>query len=97
MIRMESSEKLQALLEEFGPNAGLVEELLYSATSEVVWVQEEPQNMGAWTFLQPRFTEQLRPNQRLSYVGRPASAATSTGSLKVHNADQEALVKKALG
>ncbi|MBM2840350.1 MAG: 2-oxoglutarate dehydrogenase, subunit, partial [Bacteroidetes bacterium] len=69
----------------------------YSATSDVVWVQEEPQNMGAWTFLQPRLTEQLRPNQRLSYVGRPASAATATGSLKVHNAEQEALVKETLG
>ncbi len=69
----------------------------YSMTKDVACVQEEPRNMGAWTFLQPRLTEQLQPGQKLSYIGRLASASTATGSLKVHNAEQDAIVKKALG
>ncbi len=68
----------------------------YAGAKEIVWCQEEPKNMGAWTFVQPYVMELMGEGQRLSYVGRPASAATATGSLRVHNAEQEALVKQAL-
>jgi 2-oxoglutarate dehydrogenase E1 component len=68
----------------------------YSSAKEIIWTQEEPKNMGAWSFVQPHFSELLRGGQVLQYVGRKASAATATGSLKVHQAEQDALVKEAL-
>ena len=68
----------------------------YPAAREVVWAQEEPQNMGAWWHMAPRLQDQLRPGQTLRYAGRPASASTATGSLKAHTAQQEQLVRDAL-
>jgi 2-oxoglutarate dehydrogenase E1 component len=68
----------------------------YRSAREIVWCQEEPKNMGAWSFIQPLLLALLRGERPLTYVGRPASAATATGSLRVHNAEQEALVKQAL-
>lgn len=68
----------------------------YAGAKEVVWCQEEPKNMGAWGFVQPLLTELMEGGRSLSYIGRPASAATATGSLRVHNAEQEALVKEAM-
>jgi 2-oxoglutarate dehydrogenase E1 component len=65
--------------------------------AEIVWAQEEPHNMGAWSHVAPRLQEQLRAGQSLSYAGRPASASTATGSLKEHTAQQEALVRQAIG
>jgi len=68
----------------------------YKKTATVAWLQEEPKNMGAWTFLQSRLTDQLLPGQKLVYVGRKASASTATGSLKVHTAEQDEIVRTAL-
>jgi 2-oxoglutarate dehydrogenase complex dehydrogenase (E1) component-like enzyme len=68
----------------------------YSHAKEIVWTQEEPKNMGGWSFVQPCLNELLKDGQRLTYAGRKASAATATGSLKVHQAEQDALVKAAL-
>jgi 2-oxoglutarate dehydrogenase E1 component len=68
----------------------------YATTGTFAWLQEEPMNMGAWTFLQPRLTGQLLPGQNLVYVGRKASASTATGSLRVHTAEQEEILKNAL-
>ncbi len=66
----------------------------YEAAREWVWVQEESQNMGAWSFMEPR----LRAMDRaLSYVGRDAGASSATGSLKVHQREQNELVEAALG
>jgi 2-oxoglutarate decarboxylase len=67
----------------------------YSSAHDVVWLQEEPQNMGAWNFLQPRLCEDILPEQKLHYAGRPASASTATGSLKRHNEEQEKLLTEA--
>ncbi|HYL36890.1 MAG TPA: multifunctional oxoglutarate decarboxylase/oxoglutarate dehydrogenase thiamine pyrophosphate-binding subunit/dihydrolipoyllysine-residue succinyltransferase subunit [Bryobacteraceae bacterium] len=66
----------------------------YPETSDIVWVQEEPRNMGAWRFVQ----EQLQPildesNRTLRYVGRLASASPSTGSLKRHQQEQAELIQ----
>jgi 2-oxoglutarate dehydrogenase E1 component len=68
----------------------------YYNAKQIIWAQEEPKNMGAWTFVQSYFTELMQNGQRLIYAGRKASAATATGSLKVHQAEQDALVKAAL-
>jgi multifunctional 2-oxoglutarate metabolism enzyme len=59
---------------------------------EVGWVQEEPRNMGAWSYVQPHLAALgCRP----FYAGRPAAASPATGSMAMHAAEQEALVRKA--
>ena len=68
----------------------------YSNTTEIVWVQEEPQNMGAWYFVKDRVASEMKAGQTLRYVGRPESASAATGSLKVHLKEQAALIKAAL-
>lgn len=62
---------------------------------DIVWVQEEPKNMGAWYFVKTRFKYALQKGQELRYIGRNASAAPATGSAKLHNAEQEKLVNDA--
>ncbi|MFV0337197.1 MAG: 2-oxoglutarate dehydrogenase E1 component [Chthoniobacterales bacterium] len=62
-------------------------------SAEIVWCQEEPQNMGAWSFLQPYLARIF--NREIIYAGRPASASTAAGSLRVHNEQQEALLTAA--
>ena len=64
---------------------------------DVIWVQEEPRNMGAWTFMAPRLASLLRKGQTLNYVGRPEAASPATGSHKQHSQEQEKLVEEALG
>ncbi|MDZ7771795.1 MAG: multifunctional oxoglutarate decarboxylase/oxoglutarate dehydrogenase thiamine pyrophosphate-binding subunit/dihydrolipoyllysine-residue succinyltransferase subunit [Balneolaceae bacterium] len=68
----------------------------YSGVSDVVWCQEEPKNMGAWTFLFPRLQARLAEGQELRYVGRKASASPAAGHMKIHQAEQERLVSQAL-
>jgi 2-oxoglutarate dehydrogenase E1 component len=67
----------------------------YENATTVVWCQEEPANMGAWTFARDRLQAELRPNQRLIYAGRRANASTATGSMRVHQSEQAALVDHA--
>jgi len=66
----------------------------------VVWCQEEPKNMGPWSYVRPRFVtcarEGLNYDLVMRYVGRRSSASPATGYAKVHNAEQEALVNDAL-
>ncbi len=68
--------------------------------AEFVWVQEEPENMGAWTFVDRRIEKTLSSleikAERARYVGRPEAAATATGLLKRHLAEQARLVDEAL-
>ncbi|HEY0371194.1 MAG TPA: multifunctional oxoglutarate decarboxylase/oxoglutarate dehydrogenase thiamine pyrophosphate-binding subunit/dihydrolipoyllysine-residue succinyltransferase subunit [Thermoanaerobaculia bacterium] len=68
----------------------------YPGATEIVWVQEEPRNMGAWPFVHERLATLMGPNQKLSYVGRPLAAAPATGSHHRHEEQQKALVEKAL-
>ena len=69
--------------------------------ADVVWCQEEPENMGAWHFLDRKIEGVLAgldlKAKRPAYVGRPAAASPATGLAKVHQAEQDALVKMALG
>ncbi len=67
----------------------------YHRVSEVCWVQEEPQNRGAWTYIQPILRGML-PDLLVSYHGREAAASPATGSLKMHEAEEAELVHTAL-
>ena len=70
------------------PAKALLDELSRFQNAEIVWCQEEPRNMGAWAFVQPYIDwvmEQMgRAGQRPRYVGRPASASTATGLMRLH-------------
>ena len=63
---------------------------------EVVWVQEEPENQGAWLALSSPIRRVLAENQKIHAVTRPASAAPAVGSAKRHKAEQAELVARAL-
>jgi 2-oxoglutarate dehydrogenase E1 component len=68
----------------------------YPALEEIVWAQEEPQNMGAWRATRHRL-EQTRPERvSLRYVGRPWRASTSEGYPTAHLAEQDRIVRAAL-
>jgi 2-oxoglutarate dehydrogenase E1 component len=60
---------------------------------KTVWCQEEPENMGAWTFILPQLLN-LFPGY-IHYAGRPASASPAAGTIQAHQAQQAALVKQA--
>ena len=73
----------------------------YSADSEVYWVQEEPANMGAWTYIQSYINSALRSvfgaeHPQLEYIGRTPSASPATGSAMVHKLEQDQIVHEAL-
>jgi 2-oxoglutarate dehydrogenase E1 component len=67
----------------------------YPALQEVVWVQEEPENMGAWFFVRPMLGELVRNRWRLRYIGRSRSSSPAEGSTARHALNQEAIVEKA--
>ena len=69
----------------------------FTNANEIVWAQEEPKNMGAWTFMQPRLEDLLTGRKRLRYAGRDASASPSTGNYIIHGLEQAQLVREALG
>ncbi|KAF9620643.1 hypothetical protein IFM89_013669 [Coptis chinensis] len=69
--------------------------------AEIVWCQEEPMNMGAYSYIAPRLCTAMRTLGRgkmedINYVGRAPSAATATGFYQVHGKEQSELVQKAL-
>ena len=67
----------------------------YPSIKKLVWVQEEPRNMGAWNFLNQRLRFDLPIDCELVYVGRPESASPAAGSYKVSIQQQKKLVKDA--
>jgi 2-oxoglutarate dehydrogenase E1 component len=67
----------------------------YPRAETVLWVQEEPANQGAWTFVRERIQDALGPAQKLGYVGRPGSASPAVGSMRVHVQQQRALLEAA--
>ena len=76
-------------------------ELLRFKDAEIVWCQEEPKNMGSWTFVEPYLEWVLghagSKVKRPRYVGRPASAATATGLMSKHTAQLNAFMEEAFG
>jgi 2-oxoglutarate dehydrogenase E1 component len=82
------------------PFKALVSELSRFPKAEVVWAQEEPRNMGAWSFVEPNIEWVLQHTPiaitRPRYAGRPPSAATATGLASKHAQEQKALMEQAL-
>jgi 2-oxoglutarate dehydrogenase E1 component len=81
------------------PARAIKAELARYKNAEVLWCQEEPQNMGAWTFLAPKIEdvmESLGRTDRLRYAGRVEAASPAAGYLKIHEREQKALVEQAL-
>ena len=68
----------------------------YTATKELVWVQEEPKNQGAWDFVKPRIPAMLDKEWNLHYVGRESSSAPAVGSAKLHTVQQNDLINRAI-
>ncbi len=78
------------------PLKALVHELSRFKKADVVWCQEEPKNMGSWTFVEPYLewvlTQAGCKSKRAQYAGRPASAATATGLMSKHQAQLKAFL-----
>ncbi|MEB2345367.1 MAG: 2-oxoglutarate dehydrogenase E1 component [Deltaproteobacteria bacterium] len=70
---------------------------LAASAEHFTWVQEEPRNMGAWSFVQERIEPLLPAGRALGYAGRLAYAAPAGGSMRVHRRRQSALIAQAFG
>ncbi|HUX87314.1 MAG TPA: 2-oxoglutarate dehydrogenase E1 component [Chloroflexota bacterium] len=68
---------------------------VYPRLREVVWVQEEPRNMGPWTFVAPRLREIFEPKLPLTYVGRGERASPAVGAHDLYRSEQQQLVRDA--
>jgi 2-oxoglutarate dehydrogenase E1 component len=83
------------------PARALIQELSRFKDAEMVWCQEEPKNMGAWSFIEPNIAWVLdhieAKHRRPRYAGRPSSAATATGLMSKHVRELQAFVDEALG
>ncbi|MFW5947090.1 MAG: 2-oxoglutarate dehydrogenase E1 component, partial [Gemmatimonadota bacterium] len=66
----------------------------YPDARELVWVQEEPANMGAWTYMRPRL-ERMAGDRTVGYVGRPERASPAEGYKKAHDDQQARIVREA--
>ena len=82
------------------PLKALANEMSRFRNAEVVWCQEEPKNMGSWTFVEPYLDWVLgqagSASKRPRYVGRPASASTAVGLMSKHLAQLQAFLNEAL-
>jgi 2-oxoglutarate dehydrogenase E1 component len=82
------------------PHGPLLAELEPMAHAEMVWCQEEPRNMGAWSFIEPELEDVLTTlgakYKRVTYAGRRASASTASGLMSRHMEQREALLNAAL-
>jgi 2-oxoglutarate dehydrogenase E1 component len=69
----------------------------YERAEEVIWLQEEPENMGAWTFVRDRLESMIGDDFRFSKVSRVASGSPATGSHAMHELEQGDIIARALG
>jgi len=76
------------------PEEELRQILSFTGMKQAFWVQEEPQNMGAWSYVEPHLRNVF--DLPLQYVGRPVSASPAAGSLKRHTAEQQGIVRRLL-
>jgi len=77
----------------------VAKELKRYPNAQIIWCQEEPKNMGAYTFMHFNFRTTFRYNtdkRELQFVGRPASASPATGSSKQHTREVTKLLNEAL-
>ncbi len=80
------------------PHKALASELKqYPNLTEIVWVQDEPQNQGSWFYAQHHLLENMVDGQKLGYAGRTASASPAVGYYVKHNEQQKALIDQAFG
>jgi len=78
------------------PHKALTTELKkYPKLEEVVWCQDEPQNQGAWFFVQHNILENMSAGMKLAYAGRPASASPACGYAHLHQEQQKSLLNTA--
>ena len=68
----------------------------YPALEEIVWAQEEPQNMGAWRSIRHRLENAVPAGVRVRFVGRPWRASTAEGYPTAHLREQDRIVREAL-
>ncbi|MBX6353046.1 MAG: 2-oxoglutarate dehydrogenase E1 component [Thermoflavifilum sp.] len=68
----------------------------YPNVEEMVWVQEEPQNMGAWTYMAPRLEALVSRRIRVRYVGRPERSSPAEGVADAHDKAQKQIIDEAL-
>ena len=68
----------------------------YPNARQFVWAQEEPQNMGGWTFVEGRLGALIPTGTTLRYIGRSASASPATGSYAIHELEQRQIVESSL-
>ena len=82
------------------PEEQLKEVFAKYGDTEVIWCQEEPENMGAWRFIENKLEKTLSKlkwkNNRAKYIGRPESASTSAGYQKMHVIEQTKIIKQAI-
>jgi 2-oxoglutarate dehydrogenase E1 component len=67
----------------------------YPNLSEIVWLQEEPETMGAWMFMFPFFRKLINGRFPLHYIGRKRNSSPAEGSSSMHKVNQKALIKQA--
>jgi 2-oxoglutarate dehydrogenase E1 component len=67
----------------------------YPNVKEIAWLQEEPRNMGAWFYMEPRLRSLLPAGSEVRYIGRPERASPAEGYPDVHNKEQERIVTEA--
>jgi multifunctional 2-oxoglutarate metabolism enzyme len=80
------------------PEAQLIDVLdRYPAARRVIWLQDEPENMGAWNFVHEKLHRLLRNRYELRHVGRAPSGSPATGSHAIHELELRALIDDALG
>jgi 2-oxoglutarate dehydrogenase E1 component len=68
----------------------------YRELEDLVWVQEEPRNMGAWAYIEPKLRELAPPGVNVLYVGRPERASPAEGYPAAHAAEQGRIIREAL-
>jgi 2-oxoglutarate dehydrogenase E1 component len=97
-LRKQTSNVAIARLEQLYPfPKEALENLLhqYPNLERVIWVQEEPLNMGAWDYLRPRLRQLIDEQLPIHYVGRPESSSPAEGSSTLYRANQQALIEQA--
>ena len=78
------------------PHKALTAELKkYPKLEEIIWCQDEPQNQGAWFFVQHNILENMSDGMKLAYAGRPASASPACGYAHLHQEQQKSLLNAA--
>src|SRR6185295_5985309 len=68
----------------------------YPNIEEVAWAQEEPKNMGAWTFVSPRLRASTGNQLTVRHIGRPERASPAEGYFQAHSAEQQRIIAEVL-